>query len=239
MHKRYGVRRRAVKRWTAQYTCLKSICPAVMRRLQRRRIGAFAHPRCRSTISAVTEGGTRTAEDGGKSIRVPAEMTYAEYKAVYLDKKRQNKTENRNGGGNGKIEVIGKNGLNIQLFANDKLPDDAYTNRRVRQQVQNRHIEGTKEYKEYAAKLAEKGRKPSLLSPEIDVELFVRDFHGKGLYAPGGDGSPREIVDAGEVVGKYWNNRTNSYEETTFAKIIYSKKGVHIFPIFPGSKEED
>ena len=45
------------------------------------------HPRCRSTISAVTEGGTRTAKVGVKSIRVPAEMTYAEYKRVYVERK--------------------------------------------------------------------------------------------------------------------------------------------------------
>ena len=38
------------------------------------------HPRCRSTISAVTEGGTRTAKVGGKSIRVPAEMSYEKWR---------------------------------------------------------------------------------------------------------------------------------------------------------------
>ena len=38
------------------------------------------HPRCRSTISAVTEGGTRTAKVKGKSIRVPAEMSYEKWR---------------------------------------------------------------------------------------------------------------------------------------------------------------
>ena len=41
------------------------------------------HPRCRSTISAVVEGGKRTAKVGGKNIKIPAEMKYADYKAVY------------------------------------------------------------------------------------------------------------------------------------------------------------
>ena len=46
------------------------------------------HPRCRSTICAVTEGGTRVAKSGGKNIRVPAEMTYSEYKKVYIERKQ-------------------------------------------------------------------------------------------------------------------------------------------------------
>ena len=45
------------------------------------------HPRCRSTISAVIEGGARTARVKGKSIRVPADMKYSDFKAVYIDKK--------------------------------------------------------------------------------------------------------------------------------------------------------
>ena len=44
------------------------------------------HPRCRSTISAVIEGGARTAKVRGKNIRVPADMTYGDYKRVYVDK---------------------------------------------------------------------------------------------------------------------------------------------------------
>ncbi len=45
------------------------------------------HPRCRCTISVVVSGGKRTAKDSsGKNIKVPAEMRYADYKAVYLDR---------------------------------------------------------------------------------------------------------------------------------------------------------
>ena len=45
------------------------------------------HPRCRSTISAVISEGTRVARSkGGRNIRVPADMKYADYKAVYVDK---------------------------------------------------------------------------------------------------------------------------------------------------------
>ena len=46
------------------------------------------HSRCRCTISAVVESGKRTAKVAGKNIRVPAEMKYADFKAVYIDKTR-------------------------------------------------------------------------------------------------------------------------------------------------------
>lgn len=45
------------------------------------------HPRCRSTISAITEGGKRIAKVNGKNIKVPAEMKYKDFKAVYLEKR--------------------------------------------------------------------------------------------------------------------------------------------------------
>ena len=64
-----------------------------------RRVGAFAHPRCRSTISAVLgeKTGTRIARNSkGENIKVPAEMKYADYKAVYLEKRMTLKTWQKN-----------------------------------------------------------------------------------------------------------------------------------------------
>lgn len=47
------------------------------------------HPRCRSTISAIVEGKTGSSiarNSKGENIKVPASMTYPDYKKVYLDK---------------------------------------------------------------------------------------------------------------------------------------------------------
>ena len=44
------------------------------------------HPRCRSTISAVISEGARVARVRGKSIRVPADMSYGDYKKIYVEK---------------------------------------------------------------------------------------------------------------------------------------------------------
>ncbi|MBR1728218.1 MAG: hypothetical protein IJ728_01655 [Selenomonadaceae bacterium] len=98
--------------------------------------------------------------------------------------------------------------------------------------MQNRHIEGTSEYQNYAEKLAEKGLKPSKLADNVDVAKLVKEFHGKGIYDPNPkDNSPREIVDTDRIIGQYWDNREYCYVYTTFVKIVYSKKGVHIYPI--------
>ncbi len=109
----------------------------------------------------------------------------------------------------------------------------------VRRQVQNRHIEGTNEYKRYAEQLAEKGLKPSILLPSVVVAELIREFHGKGIYAPNPkDGSPREIVDTGRIIGKYWDKEENEYVDTTLIKIIYSKHGTHVYPIYPKEADE-
>ena len=104
----------------------------------------------------------------------------------------------------------------------------------IRRQVQNRHIVGTKEYIQYVEKLSPYGLLPSILAEGVDVQNLVNKFHGKGMSDPNPkDNSPREIVDAKEFIGQYWNNREKKYIDTTFIKIVYSNQGVHIYPIRP------
>lgn len=38
------------------------------------------HPRCRSTISAIVEGGKRTAKVNGKNVKIPANVSYKEWR---------------------------------------------------------------------------------------------------------------------------------------------------------------
>ena len=188
------------------------------------------HPRCRSTISAVVEGGTRTAKVGGRNIRVPADMHYLDFKRVYVEKSltlkdwQEKRHERAN---NTSIKS------DIQRFG-EKLPEDFPYNYKVRQQVQNRHVEGTREYADYVKRLESTKFKPGFLFSTVNVAELVEKFHKRGIYDPNPkDGSPREIVDVGEVVGKYWNPRTEQYEDATFVEIVYSKKGVHVYPVFP------
>lgn len=107
----------------------------------------------------------------------------------------------------------------------------------IRQQVQNRHIRGTKEYEAYVEKLAELNLKPSIITYQ-DMQGLVNQYHGKGTQDKSvGAGSPREVVKVDFVVGQYWNKQRGMYIDTTAFKIVYSKKGTHIFPTWDGTKE--
>lgn len=104
----------------------------------------------------------------------------------------------------------------------------------LRRQVQNRHIEGTREFQSYVERTTGTIFKPSKLPSETDAQSLVREFHGKGVYDPNPkDGSPREKVDTGRIIGQYWDNETRSYVDTTWLEIVYSKRGTHIYPIRP------
>ena len=104
----------------------------------------------------------------------------------------------------------------------------------IRRQVQNRHIVGTKEYIQYVEKLSPYGLLPSILAEGVDVQDLVNKFHGKGISDPNPrDNSPREIVDAKEFIGQYWDIEENKYVDTTFFEIIYSKRGTHVYPVRP------
>lgn len=121
----------------------------------------------------------------------------------------------------------------MQLFSSQKLPEGTY-NLNIRRQVQNRHIEGTREYQEYQRRVSERGLKPGKMQPDVDIQALVNEFHGKGIYDPNPiDNSPREQVNVGRVIGQYWNNREDKFIDTTWIEIVYSKNGVHVYPIRP------
>lgn len=113
------------------------------------------------------------------------------------------------------------------------MPEDDY-NLSIRRQVQNRHIEGTKEYQDYVERKAGTPFKPSKMPQGTDAQALVNEFHGKGIYHPNpADNSTRERVDTGRIIGQYWNNRTRQFSDTTWIEIVYSKKGTHIYPVRP------
>ena len=133
---------------------------------------------------------------------------------------------------NGKINGIESSPVKVEN-ATEKLPDGEY-NLTIRRQVQNRHIEGTKEYQQYVERLSATGFKPSKIFVDVNVNEVITKFHGKGIYDPNPkDNSPREIVDTGQIIGQYWNIEEKGYIDTSFVEIVYSKKGIHIYPVRP------
>ena len=123
--------------------------------------------------------------------------------------------------------------FDVQRFGAQSLPEGNY-NLTIRRQVQNRHIEGTREFKDYASRLAEKNLLPSKMPQDTDIQSLIKEFHGKGIYTPNPkDDSPREKIDTGRIIGQYWDTDKEQFVDTSWVMIVYSKRGTHIYPIRP------
>ena len=171
------------------------------------------HPRCRCTIMYQEVEPARALRPNKPK---PSIMDIAPLVAIPVITEPTNPTD-----------------FDIQRFGGQKLPEGNY-NLTVRRQVQNRHIEGTKEYQDYEERLSNVDFKPSKLLPGIAAQKLVYEFHGKGIYDPNPkDGSPREKINIGSIVGEYWDTDENKYVDTSWIEIVYSKRGTHIYPIRP------
>ena len=130
--------------------------------------------------------------------------------------------------------------FDLQLFGGgkipDTLPDGTPYNLRIRRQQQQQHIEGTMEYERYIKELKKNKKyniKPSIVDPSIDLKWFINQYHRQGIAEINEkDGSVREKINAGFVVGQYWNKRQLKYLDTHWMRVVYSKQGVHMFPVY-------
>lgn len=106
--------------------------------------------------------------------------------------------------------------------------------KKIRPQVQARHIEGTPQFEEYKARRLAKGQTPqSILTVTMEeAQDIVEKYSGTGevLVKARKDGSLeiKEYADVGRIAGKEYTD--NEYRETSRVGIFYSKKGTHIFP---------
>ena len=92
------------------------------------------------------------------------------------------------------------------------------------------------EYERYIKELKKNKKyniKPSIVDPSIDLEWFINQYHRQGIAEINEkDGSVREKINAGFVVGQYWNKRQLKYLDTHWMRVVYSKQGVHMFPVY-------
>ncbi|WP_369127768.1 polymorphic toxin type 50 domain-containing protein [Rosenbergiella epipactidis] len=68
------------------------------------------------------------------------------------------------------------------------------------------------------------------------MQKLVNKYADTGSQAsPVTKGNPgyKERISGNEIIGKYYNTRTSSFEETTSFLIHYSKNDVHIVPARP------
>lgn len=110
---------------------------------------------------------------------------------------------------------------------------------KIKKQMQNRHIEGKKEFEAYKKRLEieRSGYKPSILS--TDAEKLVKSYAGTGQREFLRKSEfPIETIKANEIIGKYWNRQKGEYVETDTFVIVYSSGGVHVYPVWQGNLKE-
>lgn len=96
-----------------------------------------------------------------------------------------------------------------------------------------KHIHGTNENK---TANAGKEIKRSLINPNLDVQKLVNKYAGTGNRKgeiPKGKPGSKELITTDKIIGRYYNNKTGRFEETTNFTIHYAKHDVHIVPARP------
>ena len=103
----------------------------------------------------------------------------------------------------------------------------------VNMNKQRKHIHGTNENK---TANAGKEIKRSLINPNLDVQKLVNKYAGTGNQKgeiPKGKPGSKELITTDKIIGRYYNNKTGRFEETTNFTIHYAKHDVHIVPARP------
>lgn len=97
----------------------------------------------------------------------------------------------------------------------------------IHQGRQDKHIPGTSNFKQEAAK----GNHQSIL--RADPKKLLDSHAGTGQKVT----PTKERVDFGQVIGQFYDTKTGRYYDTTIGMIHYDSKGnAHIVPARPVSK---
>lgn len=103
-----------------------------------------------------------------------------------------------------------------------------------------KHIEGTKQYNDYAAARAAKGHTPQgrLTISETEAQAIINKYAGTGdpYIEKSGNIGKTEYVDCDVIIGEYYENGT--YYKTNRAAIHYGTRSAHIVPVKPISRGE-
>jgi len=110
---------------------------------------------------------------------------------------------------------------------------------RIIQGKQRKHLPDTREFQQNRNKMQRlsPGSEPAIFASEINIELLVNSYKGTGNIKPRrGSQYPQEIVKADRIIGYTWLNGSRKYIETNTFVIVYSKSGVHAYPVNAHSK---
>jgi len=121
-------------------------------------------------------------------------------------------------------KVKGAGGVDIVDDVANNITKANPDNAKVHTGQQDKHIPGTNNYNQEIAK----GKYRSILSE--NPQQLLDDYAGTGQSI----GTTKERVDFGKVIGKYYDEATGTYTETTKGIIHYNSKGkAHIIPARP------
>lgn len=98
------------------------------------------------------------------------------------------------------------------------------SNSKIHEGRQNKHIKGTNNYKQ----LINNGKNPSELTE--NPSGLLKEGAGKGRMTT----PTKESVDFGRTIGRYYDQESGKYYDTSRATIHYDNKGnAHIVPARP------
>ena len=105
----------------------------------------------------------------------------------------------------------------------------------IRPQQQNKHIEGTPQFKQYIESRLKQGKTPqSILTVSTkDAQKIVEQYSCTGVveFSKSGTNAEKavEYVTTDKVIGKFYMD--DSYQETKRVAIYYAKRGTHVVPV--------
>jgi len=121
----------------------------------------------------------------------------------------------------------------------EKILDGTYPSR-LKPKEQAKHIYGSTAFqREVAINLLKKANgddyfMPSYFNVDENLQDLVDTYKGTGVIKTGiGSIYPREEIKMNRIIGKAWDSDNEKYVDTDTFTIIYSSRGVHIFPKGP------
>ncbi|MBN6890073.1 SPP1 gp7 family putative phage head morphogenesis protein [Cytobacillus horneckiae] len=144
---------------------------------------------------------------------------------------------------NSNIQLLNNENKNEKIEELRKRIISDEQSKKIEEGQQNKHIDGTNEYKQYVEKYKKKGQYgPSVITITFEqIQNLIAQFHGKGeiIINKNGQWNNTEIIlDNDTVIGRAINNLNGKDAETTVFKIHYSNDGVHIVPDYPSKKRK-
>lgn len=152
-------------------------------------------------------------------------------KEVWANRKAQKKSN--------ALYSLGSDKLNLDIYLKDEKLRKAIRNDynlNINQGRQDKHIQGTNNYKQELAQ----GRYKSYLLEGVDPQDLVNKYAGTGIFQRSRKGKwkNKELISGDEFIGVNIDNITNELKYTNKFYIHYSKKdGTHIVPTLKGDKK--